>query len=345
MNKRIVAILAAASLAGAIAGAAPLNVRQVGGDARWVAHLDVEKLWAGPFGGLLKGELATSPAKAKIDAVALMFGLDPYKDIRGLTVYGQAPGERQGVMLVHAKLDQERILTFLRAAPGYASKAYKNSTLHHWTDEHDAAKNAAAGDRWGAFQGSDLIVVGNTEALLKAALDVLNGQRPALKAGEKIGGYPVDGDGAILMAAVAMPEPPPADAQSPAGDDQRAMIMQNIQGLSLRLVETGDLLDLTALLRAKTPEVAAFVEQALKGIQAIGVLSQGKKPALARLAQAIAINANGQDVKVQLVYASQDLLALSRTLKPKSRVETAPTPMAPTESTEPAGPPAPTATP
>jgi len=345
VNKGMVAIMAAASLAGAVAGAAPLNVQQVGGDARWVAHVDVEKLWAGPFGGLLKNELATSPAKAKIDAVALMFGLDPYKDLRGLTVYGQAPGERQGVMLVHAKLEQERILTFLRAAPGYASKPYKNATLHHWVDDRAAASDAATGDRWGAFHGPDLIVVGNTEALLESALDVLNGQRSALKAGDLVGGYPVDGNGAILMAVVAMPEPPAADAQTQAGTDQRAMIMQNIQGLSLRLVETGNTLDLTALLHAKTPETAAFVEQALKGIQAIGVLSQGKKPALAQLAQAITINATGSDVKIQLVYASQDLISLFRTLKPKSHAEAAPAPVAQPGSAEPAGLSAPAAKP
>ena len=345
MNKRMVAMLAAAGLAGTIAGAAPLKVQQVGGDAHWVAHLDVEKLWAGPFGGLLKNELATSPAKAKIDAVAMIFGLYPYKDIRGLTVYGQATGERQGVMLVDAKLDQERILTFLRAAPGYASKAYKNSTLHHWIDEREAAKDAAAGDRWGAFHGTDLIVVGNTEALVTAALDVLNGQRSALKAGDQIGGYPVDGTGAILMAAVAMPAPPPADAQSPAGADQRAMILQNVQGLSLRLVETGTTLDLTALLRTKTPETASFVEQLLKGLQAFGVLSQGKKPALAQLVQAITINASGTDVKAQLVYGSQDLITLSRMLKPKVHVEPAPEPAAATAATEPAATPAPEAKP
>ncbi len=332
MNKRIVAIVAAAGLAGAAAGAAPLDVRQVGSDARWVAHLDVENLWAGPFGGLLKNELATSPAKAKIDAVALIFGLDPYKDIRGLTVYGQALGERQGVMLVNAKLDQERILTFLRAAPGYASKTYNGTTIHHWVDEHAAAKSAADGDRWGAFYGADLIVIGNTEALVTNALDVLNGRRSALKAGDRIGGYPVDGGGAILVAVVAMPEVSAADAQAQAGTDQRAMIMQNVQGLSLRLVETGGALDLTALLHAKTPETAAFVEQALKGIQAIGVLSANKKPAVAQLAQAIAISTTGNDVKARLAYGSQELVTLLRTLKPKVHVEAAPTPAEPPEA-------------
>ncbi|MEI8078253.1 MAG: hypothetical protein WCH61_01335 [bacterium] len=356
MNKRLVTIMVATGLAGASAGAAPLQVQQVGGDARWVAHLDVERLWAGPFGGQLKTELATSPAKAKVDAVAMIFGLDPYKDIRGLTVYGQAPGERQGVMLVNATpLNQERILTILRAAPDYASKPYQNTTIHHWTDQRETAKDAAAGDRWGAFHGTDLIVVGNTEALLEAALDVLNGQRPALKAGDRIGGYPVDGAGAILVAAVAMSVPSPADTQSPAGADQRAMILQNVQGLSLRLVETGTTLELTALLRAKTPETAAFVEQALKGIQAFGVLSQGKKPALAQLVQAITINATGTDVKAQLVYGSQELINCFRTLKPPAQAEPEAdaemavtvkvAPVTPTDKTAPAAPPAPVAKP
>ncbi|MFA5205900.1 MAG: hypothetical protein WC708_16000 [Lentisphaeria bacterium] len=337
MKNQFMAVVVMAGLAGSTVGAAPLAVQQVDSSSRWVMHLDAEKLWTTELGTLLKQELATSPAKAKLDAVALIFGLDPLKDIRGLTLYGQEPGRQQGVMLVDGNnLDQERILTLLRAAPEYSSVTRPDgSVLHHWIDVNAPKNDHAAGSRWGAFHGRNLIVVGNSQQQVGTALDVLNGKQTALKPGATLGGYPLDGKGAILVGAAAMPEAPVQSAAQPGEPpNQSAMIMQNAEGLSMRLEEqAGGILNLTVMLRAKNPETAAFVEQALKGIQAIGALSQGKRPALAKLAQSVTIVATGNDVKAQLAYGAQDLVTLYQSMKHAPRHEP-PAPAAAADASE-----------
>jgi len=231
----------------------------------------------------------------------------------------QEPGRQQGVMLVDGNnLDQERILTLLRAAPEYSSVTRPDgAVLHHWIDVNAPKNDSAAGSRWGAFHGRNLIVVGNSQQQVGTALDVLSSKTAAMKPGATLGGYPLDGTGAILVGAAAMPEAPAQSAAQPGEPpNQSAMIMQNAEGLSMRLEEqAGGTLNLTVMLRAKNPETAAFVEQALKGIQAIGALSQGKRPALAKLAQSVTIAATGNDVKAQLAYGAQDLVTLYQSMK------------------------------
>ncbi len=335
---------------GAVAGAAPLDVRQVAEKSQWVVHVDAERLWTTDFGKLLKQELVTGEPKAKLEALNAIVGVDLCKDVLGVTLYGQETGKSRGVVLVAGNFAQERVLVLLRAAEGYSNRPYESYTIHHWIDKDARGNDPAGGHRWGTFRGEHLVVTASDEALVLAALDVLDGRKPGMKAGAKVGSYAVNAGDAVLFAAAVLPTPAAAGPGAPPNGNPQAMLLQNVQGLGLQLAEKEQTVHLGLTLAAKTPEIAGAVEQAIKGIQAIGILSGQKNPDLARLAQALKTSTAGADVTVDLALASPELFGMikSKWLTPKPHRPPAPVPAenagpAPEKSVAPAPAPAPAA--
>lgn len=168
-----------AFVAGAVAG--PLDKAKVGAGAKWVVHVDVEaamKSTTGKFVAEHRAALDLEP----IEEFKKKSGLDAFKDIKDVTVYGTTDVMDQAVALVRGTKAVEAAVEKLMAEDKTVERTESDGkTVYSWTE--DGSK------RFGQLrkQGEDRVfVVSQGREVLVGALSVLDGGSPSV-AGQKEG--------------------------------------------------------------------------------------------------------------------------------------------------------------
>jgi hypothetical protein len=160
------------------APAAPLELKQVAADAKWLAHVDidavrastvVQKAWTA---GLQKYQDADN----KLSFVQAMLNMDLTKDVRGITLYGREIGQPKAVTIVAANFDPDRILGLTRAIPGRETTKSGDYEIHSWHGKHRDHEWAIAA----VFRKQDQLLLANSVDDIKAALEVLDGKSAGL---------------------------------------------------------------------------------------------------------------------------------------------------------------------
>jgi hypothetical protein len=120
MKRWFWAVAAVLVVAGYVS-AAPLNPTQVAKDAKWVAHIDADAMRESIVvkKAYEKAMAECKPLIQSIPKLHDMFGMDPRKDLHGVTVYGPTPGKPQGVLIVHADVDQAALEAKVKKAPNH----------------------------------------------------------------------------------------------------------------------------------------------------------------------------------------------------------------------------------
>ena len=154
--------------------AAPLDLKQVAADAKWLVHVDVDAIRASTVvqKGWDKCMAMDKNAEKHLDMLRDHIGMDLRTDLHGMTFYGKEVGKETGVLIVHAKADQHKLLEMAKMAPEY--KVVKSGLLeiHTWTHKHGKMTVTVAG----AFVKPDVMVFASCPEELKAALAVLAGK-------------------------------------------------------------------------------------------------------------------------------------------------------------------------
>jgi hypothetical protein len=172
---------AVATLAARLALGGPLDQGVVDKDAKWLVHVDVEAGLSSTCGRYLLEEIRKSPEKVIEQATALT-GLDPTKDVKGLTIYGFKPGEdNDGVVVAITSTAADQLPEKLKGAKleGFEAIVKNGVKCYSWTsDEHTwylAVRRGAGGE-------DRVVVVASDEDALDHGLAVLGGDRASLKA-------------------------------------------------------------------------------------------------------------------------------------------------------------------
>lgn len=298
--KVLLGIVAAGLMTATAAFGGALNKTEIPADAKWVAHLDLDVLCTAKFGDLLKTELTNGPARAKLDAVKVLFSFDPLTDLKSLTLYGCGAGKENAVVLVRGAFDQEKLLVLLRANDTYKQDNHNGHILHNWTDQK---ANMPAEPHWGSFAGKGLAIIAATRANLTAALDVLDGGKPCMTGAEPIGRLVPTEQGLLLLAAT--------DGLPQGQDNQpQAVMLKNANGIRIALKEVAGVLQLNALIEGKTLEAATAIQQILQGLVSFVALNQNGDPALLKIAQSVKIALNGQSIELTAACAAENLMGL-----------------------------------
>ena len=190
-------------IGGVAAQAAPLDLKHVAAEAKWLGHVDVDairestvvqKAWK-------KHLEMDKQAEQRLGMLKQFTGLDLTQDIHGLTFYGKAVGKHEGVLVAHVKLDQGRILGMAAKLPGHAEAEHGSLKLHSWTFKvHGESKTIAA-----AFLEENRLVIASGVDDLKAALDVISGKSPSLAADGPLGGK-IPAGATVLFRATGISE-------------------------------------------------------------------------------------------------------------------------------------------
>jgi hypothetical protein len=198
----VVLALAAASQA------APLDLKEVAADAKWLGHLDVDAIKASTVvEKAWHHAMSMHPdAKERIDDLSKKIGMDPRKDLHGITCYGKQIGQHEGVMIVHAKVDRKLLLEKAEKAPDHKVTKYGRYDLHTWTAKGPKGEHPAAG----AFFGPEVLVFAGSLDDLRAALDVLGGKAASVGSSSPLAGNVLPGTTVLFrvsgIAEAKLPE-------------------------------------------------------------------------------------------------------------------------------------------
>ena len=248
------------------AGADPLSPKQVPADAKWVLHVDMDaardtKLWSA-----LENQLSTKrDFQDGIGKIEQVTNAQFPRDLHDVTLYGRSAEDQAGVVIVHAHMDRQRVVTVLQMNLGYSSKDYGDHQLLTW---HDDDKDK---QMFGSFFDDSTVIIGQSEELIRSALDVMDDKSEHLKLDSPLAA----GAKPQLLAFVAA-----RDMASLKKEGQpQSPVVQQIQSAWVSLTESEGNAVVKANVLANSAENAQQLNQLLDGVRAMVSLTAGKQPA------------------------------------------------------------------
>ncbi len=276
--------------------AGPLSKAQIPATAKWVMHVDIDRLAGSQTCAVLTNNPATG--RAFMNALARyrsLLGVDPLRDLRQVTLYGEDVTGNRGVALISGRLKADTITRSLSAYPQYRSAPWGSWTLHKWRDRSSGQEMNAC------LYSSSLLVIGSDESGVAGALNVLGGVKPnAIKGGSRLV-FPQPREGVFFTATSR-------GFEGAEQDPLKAMILRNTDSATLQIGEKAGKVDAGLLLNAVSPEAAQQIEQILNGLVLTAALS-GDENGLSRLAGMSEVSCQDRSVGLQLRCPARDAAA------------------------------------
>ncbi len=281
-----------------------LDAKRVPADARWVAHLDVEALLRSKLFAELKEAKPALEADVDFDEMKAKFGIDPFRDLRSLTVYcaGATSDDTVAVLVGSEKFDQAT--TALAAMDGHRTLDVGGHLVHVLGDD---------GETWYASVstppgGSDRVVVlAKGQKLLEQGLGVLEGRIASLANADAASIRARPQPGSIAFAACSQNLAELADI----GSEQASAVARLAQAFVLDVGEDRGALFARLDITTQKPEDALRVQQVLQGATALLSLVGGDEAASARiqhLVAALRFESTGTQMSASFRYAVRDLI-------------------------------------
>jgi len=301
------ALFVAASLATAVL-AGPLDKRQIAARAQWLIHGDVEALMVSKLGQRIQQE-AQKPGLAQVvQAIQTTYGLNPLADVKSITLYGTKVGQEEGVAIIQAKLDRQKLVDLLKLNPDYKEHKAGQQVIHEWVDAPKDDKPAQV--RFGAFCGSDLAVIASSRDLLQQALAVLDGKADSLAKGESPGLAAPRAGTFLTLCVDKLPQPP--------ADRPEAVLLAKFARACACLGEAEGKLFADVAIEAASQEAADNIRKTVEGgLAFLGLLmpAQGQAlpdipPQLPPLVRSAKVTMDGKTVKLSAGMATEDLIAM-----------------------------------
>lgn len=296
MKRLVLTLVALVGAASSQALAAPLDLGRVAADAQWLAHVDFDAIGE----TLMVQKMKKSPNYAgKMAMVQAMIGMNPDKDLRGVTMYGKRVGKEEGVMILDARMDQKRVMEMIdRAAKPEKSELAGRPVM---TMEHKPRHRKEPMRLAVAFLENDLVVAASSIDELRDAVAVIDGKADSLSADSKLAGTVPPGT-TMLMRVEGISE-----AMSEGDCCKLAK-----QTKSFRFV-TGEY-EGQSFYRSRTEmtnaKVAEQLEQVIEGAKALGQLHVGDNEVGQRLVNDLRVKAEDGTLTVLWKGSAEEVIAI-----------------------------------
>lgn len=229
--------------------AGPLNKAWVGRGAEWVVHVDVEAGLGSTLGRYIR-EHHEELGIDDIERIRRETGMDPFGDVKGLTIYGSERNASDGIAILQTTAAVEKLIERIRAKDATFKQVEEGGlTLYTWS-EHGRSRFAHV--RPGP-DGDRLVVVAPERARLLEGIAVVDGKAPALAGREDgvIGRTPKAGS-VVFAAANKMP-------------NSEAAPFQNAESFAMDVGEAEGEMFAEVLLVSKTTEDASNLAKVMQG--------------------------------------------------------------------------------
>lgn len=286
------------ALAGAVI-AGPLQRQHVAADAKWLVHLDLDRLVQTAVGKWL-AEAVLDPALARpLRELKQNLGIDfDWRDLSGITAYGTAfkPwGQPNGVLLLDgydfgAALDQA--ISRLEQLVGVGVLPLQK------TLEDGAAVYSLQDRVFGAMLPGRLFLLSQSKDELTKARQVISGAEPGLPPRK----VPAGAEGAFLVGRLDQLQEAPLPPQAQA--------LKAVESAHLSMAQQADNVLLRLSLAVKDADTAAQMQQALQGLLALALLNQPQNTNAQKLAQATRISVTDKTVNVRVELPAAEVIEL-----------------------------------
>jgi hypothetical protein len=303
MNSKLLrSILCAGGLAatGLTSMAGPLSRADVPAEPAWLVHLDFDGLRSTGFGQVIQQQMNRPEVQDRLAAFQAVFSFDLRTQLHAATLYSVGAAPEDGVLLVYADFDANRLVTLAKAANGAQNTTYNNHVMYSWIDEK---KPATAGKKPRVFASiaGGRVVFGQRQDRVGAALDVLDGTALSLTSSANFPLVGVPGDNSFVEAA--------ARKMDLAGGLPNANVLRLSKSMLFQETEAQGQLTATFSLEANNEEVAGNINSIAQGLVALMKL-QTDRPEAVKLANAIAVGQNGARITATFSMPTADLLQL-----------------------------------
>lgn len=255
------------------AEAGPLRASRVAPDAQWVVHVDMERLSSSALGTFIRENESIALDLDEIHGIRHELGLDPFTDIRSVTLSGIDPENEHPMIVLEASSALDNALARLPEAAGEKYHKVENAgrTVHVLEDD---------GQTWYAYvkQGADagsrvLFVASSMDELtegmvrLEVARDAV--MPPAVRhGGPDVGSF-------VYLSVNDLPHE--MDDMGPA-----SMLLKNATSVTVDLGEAGGDLFVRGLIDSVDPAQAQNIVQMAQGLLAMGKAMAPNDPDAAR---------------------------------------------------------------
>ncbi len=280
------------------AAAAPLKRADVTADPSLVVHFDFDGLRATSIGKAILSQANDPDIDMKLSALQGIFGFDPRTQLHGATIYANSQTPPEGVLIVYAEFDSNRVVNLGKLAPGFHTITNGTRLIHTWLDEKKGKdKDGDSPHIFAAIQGNR-IILGKAETAVAGALDVVSGSTPSLAGEKSLPELGAPEKGNVIQAVVRRFDF--------GGRDPNAAIFKMSKVVRLQAGETGDHLAATLSFEAKDTDTATQISAIAQGLVALLKLQQGN-PDILKIANAISLHQDGPTVTATASILSKDV--------------------------------------
>jgi hypothetical protein len=285
-------------VAASTASSAPLRRADVIADPVWVLHVDADGLRSTTVGKYIFSELTKPEAQAKLAAFQAIFNFDPAKNVHGVTLYSATKAQADGVLLINADFDADRLKVLAEAAKEHSATNHGSCTIHSWYDDKRSVTNGAKPRVYAAIHGKT-VIFGQKEARVAEALDVLDGTKANLSASPQFA--KLDQSSAFVQGAARKPELP--------GSEPNSAVLKQSNMATLLVSESQGNAQANLILDTDTADVAKQLEAVGKGLLGLMAL-QKEKPDSPKLVQFLSVKSDGPSVTIHLAMPANDAVEM-----------------------------------
>lgn len=287
-----VALLVMALLWAVPAFPGPIPASLVPEGARWIVHLDMEKLVGTKlFASMEKG----GQFEIKTRDAGRWLKMDPTKDIKGVTLIGfEAGAKGEPVVAVSGTFDKARLLTLIDLDEAHTETAYGAYTIY-----------SSGGEGCGAFVNDNMVVLSEDRAALERVLDTAGGKSKSFTGTALAAALKDVPAGAFLSGVLP-------DLSGLGREIGPSKVLEKASGLFFSALEKEDRLLVRLQVTADTPESAKNMYDVVQGLIAMGKLGVDPDSAakVARLLEGLQIKQDGKVLRIEIDRPSQEIADL-----------------------------------
>jgi hypothetical protein len=304
MMRRIAALTVIVLLSAGDASAGPIVPRDIGADAKWFGHADVDAIRSLKLVQDLKDQSPFQQQwQAKVQELSQNLGMVPIEDVLGVTVYSDRYDGQTGVGLIYVKrVDRQKMASVLKERrPDCQTSQYGGRALYTWKATLQGKKMELTG----AFASDTLIAIGSGAEQAKAALDVLDGKRPGLAMG------------AALLQGISATAPVACRALDVTGQYRkttRCPVLQNCQAATLAGTERDGAIVSRCDAVATSKETALKLKVVVDGLKALGEVRFSGVPAIRKVIGALKVETKGASFTATFQASTADVEAAAKAL-------------------------------
>lgn len=291
MNGKVIIIGAVSFLTLSVV-ARPFRVSDVPSESKWVAYADTANIRSSQTGKFML-ENMDEKDRAKLDGFKAIFKFDLLRDIDSVLLFGpNLEKDGDGVLVFSGRFDETHLTTLLKANDTYASALHAGIVIHNWVDDKDKETNPEK-RTYGAFASNGDIVLGDSQALVTKALDVLGGRSACLSGDSALN---LSGRGDAVLVAAAL------EVQDGATLPAKAAMLRQTRNMYFSMREADGELYSNLEINTESTEAAFYMDSIVRGILAMAFLYDEARPGLSEFARGVQVNTLDGRVVIRSAY-------------------------------------------